>query len=85
MKKTAIIFLSVLLFVGLSLSVCADVVTTSPMESTAATSAQAGYEDGLVREADISAPITACIVAVSAFIVYGIVKIKKAKKDGFDI
>jgi len=85
MKKIAIIFISLLLFACFSVGVCADVVTTTPHESTAASTAPTGYEDGLVREADITLPITVCFIAVCAFIVYGIVKLKKAKKDGFDI
>ena len=85
MKKIAIIFISVLLFVCLPISACADVVTTTPQEGTAATTAPTGYDDGIVREVDISVPITACFLAVCAFIVYGIIKLKKVKKDGFDI
>jgi hypothetical protein len=81
MKKTAIIFISALLLLCFSLSSFADVVTTAPQESTQASTAPQGYEDGLVREADISAPITVCILAVSVFIVYGIVKIKKANGE----
>ena len=81
MKKTAIIFLSLLLFAALPLSAGANVVTTVPQESTAA-STNAGHEPGLVREVDISAPITACIIAVCALIAYGALKIRKAAKDG---
>ena len=85
MKKIAIIFLSAVLFICFSVCVCADIVTTTPQEGTQANTAPEGYEDGLVREADISAPITACIVAVCGFIIYGAVKIKKAKKDELEI
>jgi hypothetical protein len=80
MKKTAIIFLSLLLFAALPLSASANVVTTVPQESTAASTAE-GYEDGLVREVDITAPITACIIAVCAIIAYGVLKIRKTEKD----
>ena len=85
MKKIAVILVSLVLTLCFSLGVCANVVTTSPSESTEASTAPEGYEDGLVREVDITAPITACAVIVCAAIVYGIAKLRKAKKDDVDM
>ena len=79
MKKIAIIFVSLALFLCLAIGAHAAVVTTTPQESTAASTAVG--TGGLVYEANTSLPITVCIVAVSAFIVYGIVKIKKSEKE----
>ncbi|MBQ9747093.1 MAG: hypothetical protein IJW21_09775 [Clostridia bacterium] len=82
MKKILIFFLCALLFWGFAFSVCAEEVTTTPQESTGQSVVPDGYEDGMVREVDISGPVAACLIAVSAFIVYGIVKLKKTKTDG---
>ena len=79
MKKIAIIFVSLALFLCLAIGAHAAVVTTTPQESTAASTAVG--TGGLVYEANTLLPITVCIVAVSAFIVYGIVKIKKTEKE----
>ena len=79
MKKIAIIFVSLLLCVCFSVGVCADFVTTSPKETTAATSAI--VSDGLVYENDITMPITFCIIAACAICVFGIIKLKKVQKE----
>ena len=79
MKKTAIIFVSLALVLCLTVGAHAAVVTTTPQESTAESTAQS--TGGTVYEPDTALPLALCIVAVSAFIVYGIVKIKKAEKE----
>ena len=81
MKKILIMVLSLFLVFCLSTGVFAAVVTTTPQESTSKTASQGGYEDGLIHEADITLPITACFIAVGAVIAYGVVKIKKSGKD----
>ena len=79
MKKVAIILFSLLFFACFSIGVCADFVTTSPNETSAAASAAVG--GGFVYESDITLPITICIIAVCAICVFGIIKLKQAGKD----
>lgn len=85
MKKIAIVIISLFLLGCFSVGVWADVVTTSPQESTVESTVPEGYEEGLVRYVDITAPIAICFVLVCAFSIYGIIKLKKAKKDEFKI
>ena len=86
MKKIAIIFVSLALVSCLCVNVCAvGAVTTTPVESTEASTPPVGYEDGMVREADITAPITVCILAVCAITACGIIRLKKAEKDDFKL
>ena len=80
MKKIAILTFSLFLVLAFSFCTFAGVATTAPEEGES-TSVPVGYEDGLVREVDLTVPITACLIAVCGFIVYGIVKIKKTPKD----
>lgn len=80
MKKTAIIFVSLLLMVCLTVGVHAAAVTTTPQSSTAA-STESAPSDGLIYEADTALPLTVCLFAAVGFIVYGVVKIKKAKEE----
>ena len=83
MKKIAIVLLSLLLAACFSVNACAAVVTTSPKETTSASTAPS-MGDGLVYESDITLPITVCIIAICAICVFGIVKIRQAGKDGLD-
>jgi hypothetical protein len=79
MKKIAIFFVSLILLFCLAFGAHAALVTTTPQESTTASDAQSG--DGMIYDVDTTLPVAACIVAVGAFIVYGIVKIKKANGE----
>ena len=79
MKKTAIFFVSLVLLLCLTVGTHAAVVTTTPQSSTSASTEQSG--DGMIYDVDTTLPVAACIVAVGAFIVYGIVKIKKSREE----
>ena len=81
MKKTAIIFVSLLLVLSFTVGAHAAAVTTTPQGSTAESTEPAQSDDGMIYDVDTTLPVAACIVAVGAFIVYGIVKIKKANGE----
>ena len=83
MKKITIVIFSLFLAACFSVNACAGVVTTSPKETAASSTAQ-NAGDGLVYEMDITLPIAACIIAVCAICVFGIVKIRQAGKDGLE-
>jgi hypothetical protein len=76
MKKTAIIFVSLLLVLSLTVGAHAAAVTTTPQSST-----EPAQSDGMVYEADTALPLAICLFAAVGFIVYGAVKIKKAKEE----
>ena len=80
MKKTAIIFVSLLLLLCMSVSVSAAAVTTTPQESTA-DGTEDVYGDGMIYESDTVLPLAVCLLAVLAFIAYGVIKLKKTSKD----
>ena len=80
MKKTAIIFVSLLLLLCLTVGVHAASVTTTPQGSTSA-STESVPSDGMIYEADTALPLAICLFAALGFIVYGIVKIKKYKEE----
>ena len=80
MKKTAIIFVSLLLVLSLAVGAHAATVTTTPQGSTAE-STEPAQSDGMVYEADTALPLAVCLFAAVGFIVYGAVKIKKAKEE----
>lgn len=83
MKKIAIIIVSLLLVLGLAVGVQAASVTTTPQESTSSAT-EAVTSDGLVYESDVTLPLIVCFFAAVAFIVYGILKIKKTRKNEHD-
>ena len=80
MKKTAIIFVSLLLLLCLTVGVHAAAVTTTPQGGTTA-STESAVSDGMIYESDTVLPLAVCLLAVLAFIAYGVIKLKKTSKD----
>jgi preprotein translocase subunit SecG len=80
MKKFTALLLAVLVLAMLFAQIAlAAAVTAEAVQSTSAT--RDGYEDGMVRGWDISAPIVICFIIVCACIIYGISLLRKHKND----
>ena len=83
MKKIISFFLVLLVLMNILLPMRSyALVTTEGTAQTEPVYADDGKEDGMVRGADISAPIAGCFVALGACIVYGVVKLRKNKGGG---
>ena len=80
MKKTAIIFVSILLLLCLTVGLHAAAVTTTPQGGTTA-STESAVSDGMVYEAETALPLAVCLIAALGIIVCAIVKIKKSREE----
>lgn len=81
MKKFTLLLLLIIIFaLVFSQAAFASLATTAAQESTSAATRE-GYEDGMVRGQDISAPIAVCFITVCACIIYGISLLRKHKDD----